>query len=497
MSTRKYFLTHEHLALAALLITFFGFFAVPVWDVDFWWHIAAGRNILQTGTVPGTDPFGVYDAANPWGQTVLKSQWLGQVLLYSVYRWFDIDGVIFFRAGILTACLLIVYLRCRLAAASTVFSFALTALAGLAILHHTGERPQLFSFLYMSLVFLLLDGFMRSGKRWLVYFIPLVMLVWSNTHAGAVLGAVALGLFGIGHALENRRAGAPFNTAQFRLLFKIICLSTIALLCTPNGVATLVRIIFVENIFFVDSNPLRDRVSEYAYPWSLWPVTLYYWVFIGVTLLALPGLFKQAYLKQGIVVAAIGLISLTGYRYIPLFVLLAAPYVAVGLNRTLNRIKPPDTLVSLLVLVVALAFLAYGFKQEKVFRHGLQEQRFPAGAAAFIKQNNLRGKIFNTMNWGGYLLWQLRDNVTIFMDGRMLDPRRLVPYTHMLWATPQGIVFFEQENFDLALVPYGNSFSDERYPLIAYLKSNPGWKIIYQDGAGYLFARHANEHMSR
>jgi hypothetical protein len=489
MNERKYYL--EYLALVALLITFFGFFAVKVWDIDFWWHIASGRNILENGAIPSVDPFGVYDAANVWGQTVLKSQWLGQVLLYSVYRWFDVDGVILFRAGVLSLCLAIVYLRCRLAATASLFSFAMTALAGLAILQHTGERPQLFSFLYLSLIFLLLDGFMHSGRRWLIYCIPLVMLVWSNTHAGAVLGVVALGLFGTGHVLENRWSGERFNTPQLSLLFMIMCLSAVALVCTPNGLATIMRIIFVENIFFVEGNPLRDRVSEYAYPWSLWPATLYYWVFIGVTLVSLPGFFNKTYLKQGIVVFAIGMISLTGYRYIPLFVLLAAPYVAASLNRMLSRIKPPDIAVNLFVLVVALAFLGYGFKQERVFQHGMQEGRFPVGAVAFIKANKLGGKMFNTMNWGGYLIWQLPGTATVFIDGRILDPRRLVPYTHILWMTPEGKLFFEQANFDLVLVPNGNAFSGERYPIVAYLQNHTGWQVVYQDKAGYLFARRA------
>src|SRR4030065_2476879 len=109
----------ESLARAALLVTFFGYFAVKVWDIDFWWHIAAGRNILDSGAIPSTDPFGVYDAASVKGQTVLKSAWLGQVLLYSVFRWFGLDGIILFRAGALNLLVAIVHLRCRIAATAT------------------------------------------------------------------------------------------------------------------------------------------------------------------------------------------------------------------------------------------------------------------------------------------------------------------------------------------------------------------------------------------
>jgi hypothetical protein len=483
MNERKYYL--EYLALAALLITFFAFFAVKVWDIDFWWHIAAGRNILENGTIPSVDPFGMYDAANACGQTVLKSEWLGQVLLYSVYRWFDLDGIILFRAGVLALCLAIVYLRCRLAASTSSFALAITALAGLAILHHTGERPQLFSFLLLSVLFLLLDSFMRSGKRWLLYCIPPVMLLWSNTHAGALMGVAALGLFGAGYLLENRWAAGRFNTPPNNLMLAVVGLSSAMLVMAPSGFDTFKCIILQQ------SGSVRELVSEYASPWSLWPATLYYWVFIGVTLVSLPGFFSKAYLKQGALVLALGMISVIGYRYIPLFVLVVAPYVAASLNRMLGRVKLPTVTIHLSVLVVALAFLGYGFRQEKVFQHGLQEQRFPVGAVAFIKANKLGGKMFNTMNWGGYLLWNLSGTTTLFIDGRTLDPYRVAPYTNILWTTPEGLNFFEQANFDLVLVPYSSAFGGKRYTIIAYLQNHPGWQVVYQDGLGLLFAKRA------
>jgi hypothetical protein len=180
-----------------------------------------------------------------------------------------------------------------------------------------------------------------------------------------------------------------------------------------------------------------------------------------------------------------------GYRYIPFFVLVAAPYVAASLNRMLNRIRLPAAAIHLSALVVALAFLGYGFRQEKVFQHGMQEQRFPVGAVAFIKANKLGGKMFNTMNWGGYLLWNLYGTTSLFIDGRTLDPYRVAPYTNILWMTPEGRQFFERENFDLALVPYGSAFSGERYPIVTYLQNRSDWQIVYQDRAGYLFARRA------
>ncbi len=480
----------EYLALAALLVAFFGYFSVKVWDIDFWWHIAAGRNILATGTIPSVDPFGMYDAANACGQTVLKSEWIGQVVLYWVYGWLGLDGVIYSGAGVLTLCLAIVYLRCRIAASTGPFVMLVTALAGLAILHHTGERPQLFSFLLLSLLFLLLDSFIRTGKRWLLYCIPPLMLLWSNTHGAVLLGVAALGLFGITYVLENRWGSARISrthASQNILMLMVVAVSVVILVTAPSGLDS------IKCIISQQSGSVREQVSEYASPWSLWPVTLYYWVFIVVTLVSLPGFFDRIYLRQGALVVVLALISMAGFRYIPLFVLVAAPYVAASLSRMLSRFRLPVIAFPFSVLVIALVLLGLGFRQGKVFQRGLQEQRFPVGAVEFIKSRNLGGKMFNSMNWGGYLLWNLYGTTSLFIDGRTLDPYRVAPYTNILWTTPEGLRYFEQENFDLALVSYGNAFTGERHPIVAYLQNRPDWQLVYRDKAGVLFVRRAGK----
>lgn len=473
-----------------LLAAFFGFFAVKIWDIDFWWHLAAGKNTLENFAIPSVDPFGVYDADNIWGQTVLKSQWLGQVLLYGAYRALGLDGIIYLRAAILTLCLFIVYLRCRLNATPKLFAVGITALTGMAILHFTGDRPQLFSFLYLSLIFLLLDSYLRYQRRGLLYCIPAVMLLWSNTHGGAVLGAALLALFGCAYTLErwltakNSSASPVSFPAQLpKLTLLIVALSVATLLLTPNGLTTFKYLLFLEN------SPIRDRVSEYAPPWKMWEATRYYWVLLAITVVALPGLLKRIYFKQLILVVAIALISLTGYRYIPFFALLSAPYVAASLGRMLGRINPPGNAVNLATIAIALALTVYGIKQHQTFQRGFVAQRFPVGAVKFMQQNMLGGKVFNTMNWGGYLIWHLDKAVTIYIDGRMLDPKRVLPYTNILWATDGGQQLLEQGDFDLVLLPYGNAFSGEKYPLTDYLSRHPGWQLIYRDQSGVLFSK--------
>lgn len=477
-----------HIAVLALLITFYGFFSTKVWDADFWWHIASGRYIVESGTIPSQDPFAIYSNIDAWGQLVLKGQWLGQVLLYEIYRYFGVEGVIAWRATMLTACLWIVYWRCRIVDASLLAALVMTAITGMVLLSFTGERPQLFSFLYLAVIFLLLDAYQQTNRRWLLYVIPPIFTLWANTHAGVLFGVAALGLFGTGSLAQTRINRGKFEAAQVKLILGVIGLSAIASLLAPNGVNTLLTTLKI--IILAENSPIRDRVSEYATPWAMRSILMYYWAFLAMVAVSIYGLFGKAHMRDGMFVMAICIFSLTGSRYIPLFALAVAPYVASSLSRMSQSVQPPKLETCLATIAIALGCLGYGLKQGSVFQGEVQESRFPMEAVNIIKSDNLKGKLFNTLDFGGYLEWNLpASSVHIFIDGRTLDLKRIDPYTHILWMTPAGKDFFERESFNMVLVSPGNTFTGETYPLVTQLLNNPLWRLIHRNNNSLFFIR--------
>jgi hypothetical protein len=134
-----------------------------------------------------------------------------------------------------------------------------------------------------------------------------------------------------------------------------------------------------------------------------------------------------------------------------------------------------------------LGVLIVGVVRGMVFRGGFYENLYPVEIANFVQQNNLRGRAFNNMEWGGYLLWRLTPQVTPFIDGRMLDEKRFPPYTNILWATAPGIQWFEREHFQLVIMPYHGRFDSQRYKLLDYLRARPEWQLVYRDKKGVIF----------
>ena len=481
----------EYAGVAALLLAFFGLYSVKVADIDFWWHIAAGKQILAAGALPAQDPFSVYNAAGVWGQTVLKSQWLGQVFLYSVFDHFGSDGIIFAKAAILTGCLALVYARCSMAGAAPLASFAILFLVGMGLRGYTTERPQLLSFLFFAVMLFLLDWFSRSGRRWPLYLLPLLALAWANSHGGLVLGVVTLVLFAAGYALEGRVLRGAVPRPHAIALGAVAALAAGAILLAPNGLTTF------EYLAFLEKSEIRDRVSEYFTPLSFWgdwtnaPFLPYYWAFLLLAAAALFTFFSKERLKESGLVVALALLSLTGYRYVPFFLLLAAPYAANGLGTLIGRAAWSRVGAGAAAVLTAGWLLGSGLKDGSTFQHGVHEAGYPVGAVAFMRDNHVSGRMFNTMAWGGYLIWNLHPEVRVYIDGRMLDPKRVVPYTHILWLTAPGKYFFERARFDLVLVPERNRLDSagEQYPLIAYLQNDPQWQVLYRDASGYLFGR--------
>lgn len=474
--------------LGLLLLVCAGWYAVPLADSDFWWHIAAGRDILQRGALPDVDPFGVFPAADAIrNDTVLKGQWLGQVVLYGLYRLGGVDAVVAFRVAVLLTCIALVYGRTRLLSATHPLAlWAVLALVALNAAGFGGERPQLLSFLFAALFFVCIDlARQRRDWRWL-WILPPITVLWANSHGGVILGVVLLGLWSVLGWLDKSRP--PRERLQWLAASGAVLLAS---LLTPNGVQTYLY------LFQLEGSVLQQRTSEYTSVLQLYQLGLVWqqWWVYGYFLLAAGGLAGLLWLRrwpEAAVVAFLAAISISSYRYFAFFLFLAAPYLVLGLGRLLPAGLghfATSRRVLALVAVVLLAVLATGVVRGTVFQGGLQERAYPVTIADFVEREKLGGRAFNNLEWGGYLLWRLGGRVRPYIDGRMLDMARFPPYTHILWATPQGVQWFDRLGFQLVILPYHGRFDPQRYKLIDHLSRRRDWRLAYRDAQGVVFVR--------
>ena len=112
-------------------------------------------------------------------------------------------------------------------------------------------------------------------------------------------------------------------------------------------------------------------------------------------------------------------------------------------------------------------------------------QGLPLGAVEFLHENELPGKMFNSYNWGGYLIWSLYPDTPVFVDGRTdlyaLNSRVLEDYAQVHWVRPG----WEQT---LDKYEIGHIITERAGLLDVILAENEPWYPVYQDDLAVVYA---------
>jgi hypothetical protein len=109
-------------------------------------------------------------------------------------------------------------------------------------------------------------------------------------------------------------------------------------------------------------------------------------------------------------------------------------------------------------------------------------QNMPVDAVAFIKQQALPGRLFNSYNWGGYLLWELPE-YPVFIDGRtdLYNDEVINQWLQVVRAEPGWQQILDRWGVRLVLI-------EPAMPLVGHLK-NAGWQELYRDDVAVVYAR--------
>jgi hypothetical protein len=125
------------------------------------------------------------------------------------------------------------------------------------------------------------------------------------------------------------------------------------------------------------------------------------------------------------------------------------------------------------------------------------EWLLPVRAADFLKQHNVTGRMFNTYENGGYLVWRLWPAQRDYIDPRGLSEQAYADYSRMLYyADSNG-----GKSADELLAQYGievlvldgfDRFSGRIHTLAAALADpkQTEWKLMQADDRSILFMRH-------
>jgi hypothetical protein len=351
----------------------------------------------------------------------------------------------------------------------------------------------------------------RSNFLWL----PLLMIVWVNHHAGFVTGIALVGLVGIGSALprllERGRRGEGWRTLTAAT--GLVAATALASLVNPFGVRALLFPIEV-----VSTRAFMISTHEWFSPNFHNPG---YRAFELIVLLLVPAFaWGRARLTAADVVVSLTFLhlALASVRHIPLFVIAVAVPLADGLQdavlavwvrraegwRILERLRPslptlwplalrPAThlaVASFAVLVgLTVAWAAFLEPAANPLLLDLNEHRYPGRTMAFMKQERVPAPIFNAYAWGGYELWRLYPDYQVFMDGRthVYGREVLRDFLEVTQARSAWQAVLDRWKIQTVLVA-------RRSTLTQALQAAGGWRAVFAEREAVVFIREADAH---
>jgi len=492
-------LTTRRLLLAVLFVAIFTMAVRLPTDTDTWWHLRSGEYILRTRSIPRHDVFSYTMAGKPW----IDHGWLAQIALYLLYAAFGYAGLGLALAAVVTLAFVFVFLQSEeslyLRAFITVLAAITSAVVWIA-------RPQILSFLLTAAFSYILYLYKRRGRNYL-FLLPLLMVLWVNTHGAFITGFILLGCHVIGEILNNllgHKDDRILSYGEIASLIKMALVALVVLVINPNTYQ-----MYLYPFKTVGIGALRDYIQEWAAP-DFHQFHLHPFIWMVLLLLVAVGLSRRRIDFTDLVVTSFFFyMSLWAGRNIALFAVVTAPVLmrygagairtlweAIGtyeIGRSLSQLGrmqltpgPRLTALNWLLLILVISLCAIKVYQPLRTRVNLaaQKEYLPVEAVQFIRANNPPGPMFNSYNWGGYLIWHLYPDYPVFIDGRtdLYDDEFIREYVKVTLARPGWRQVLDRYGVNLILIE-----SDSI--LAAFLAEDDGWQRIYADDRATIYIK--------
>ena len=395
------------LALAAVVFLLVPLRAAvgPIRDIDLYWHLLVGQDILAgTGVVGAARGWSFGPAQDTW----ISTQWLAEILFARLQQWGGLQALLAYRVVMMVGALAVLatVTVLRRPPRASVWAFAVGAFA-LSITSQ--ERSQEVTFLLAPLVGWWMERLWRDGRvpRWWVV-LPLVVL-WANVHGGWVILPMGLLIAAlarlIDHGLRDRAAW----------LAMMLALGTgLAAFISPSGL----------------DNVLAARrfaaAAGLVVEWSA--VALSDWPALSLVLLMLLVVMSwargRARPSRGELVLVLLLMAfaVSAWRNLTPAVLMLAPIVVGILARALGEPDPTTSPLPLGRFVVAAgvvgAVLSLGVVA--LLPQPVVADSVPLGLITRIADSPAQQRVLDTYDLSGPLLWfgGHPPHVLVAIDGR-------------------------------------------------------------------------------
>ncbi len=472
-------------------------------DGDTGWHLRTGEWILAHHRIPNQDIFSYTKAGQPW----FAWEWLWDVSFAWMFERGGMAAVIL--ASLLVVCVtsVLLFRLIRRKCGNPLIAIGVMFLVTGASSIHWLARPHLFTLLFTVIFYSILER-VKDGRVRLLWWLPALTVVWTNTHGGFLVGIVLAGAYAAGEIASGLfTADADQRPLAFRRSVPYLaaaagCLA--ATLINPYSYHLHTRI--YEHL---SDKYWYQSVAEFQAFNFHHPAALYFEPMLFLAVAAAIWSLYQGQFAYTILLAGWAHLALVVIRNAPIFMIVAAPPVAALLQSLLTQAPgrnmaawaraaalraerftaafgvtdsiPRGHLTSAAAACLVVA-LFYAPNAPAQCRAEYDATRYPAKAIDVLRDGGSSKIIFTDDEWGGYLIYRLYPEKKVFIDGR------LDFYGSRFSQTCDDVVN-ARDGWEKSLDAYhvNTILLRTNAALAGTLKESRRWRPVYDDGVAIVF----------
>jgi hypothetical protein len=475
-------------ATFALLIA--PYYSIRTWasvqDPDIWWHIRTGDWILEHHTVPRYAIFSQH-LEHPW----TAYSWLFEVVVAGVQHRFGLPGIPGFLICLQVLLSLTFLLAMRHLARSFWWAWFISVLAIYAF-YVNPLRSLLFTLLFFTIELVLIFEAERRADDKLLYWTAPLFLLWANVHIQFVYGLFVLGLYvGTRIIAVVAQKWLPCDSRETspRRLLVMLAAAFAASCIGPNWYYP-----------FKEALGYAVHTAQYGFIQEMMAMNFrrpehFVELILLIAACYVVGRSRGRDLFRPLLLLVTALVAFRSLRD-AWFVSMAAGFVlaeAVGqaqlpTSTEFDGRRRTRLLTSLEFGLAAVTAIVLSFGMS--IRQGMSapalmsiiDQIYPIRATEFVRDSHLQGPMYNSFNWGGFLIFNLREQ-PVSMDPRVnaysdeLTTRAINTVSAIRW----------QEDPDLARANF--VLLERSSALASALESDPRYRVAYKDHLSVVFVR--------
>lgn len=438
---------------------------MPIQGFDLWFYLEFGRQVIEEFRIPWAESYLGTTETMAFNRHA-NHAWLSYAICYLFFKVAGMWGLVALRSLLITATAAVTYLNCRQFELDKSWSALLVILGVWSVKSRFLLRSVLFTDLFLAVLLFFLIRYERRGSdgRFPYLSLSLLMIVWTNTHQGVVVGCVCLFIWLLTRAI-------PWRT-------RFLALALVGLSCLVRPYGWWFPLFFTETF---GNQAAISNVLEWAALSFSSVVTL-----LGPLILV--GLL------------AVGLSARKeGFPWGNLVLGLAFLFLALRSQRAVGELLPVlvPMIASFLVLInpkkkwlapFALALcglLYYGWQGTAPDRLTRLNPAYPEGLIQALGPNH--GQIFNSYELGNYLVFHQKKpfihGITCLFQEQLVNDFQTV-----LSSSERREALIDQFDVQTFLLHFPKE-DDATEGLVNYLYEHPNWKMVAWDDSGLLFTK--------